>query len=137
MPPANGRLVVEREFMRWDAPATMYLDIQFSWADAPGKDEVPQPSTHILTPESGESTHYFWASAIPNDAAMSDAEHFEGLRFAFEEEDAPMLQAVSAMMAGREFWDMRPAILAFDQGGVRARRVLRKKISAEHLGAAR
>lgn len=131
MSPANGRMVVEREFMRWNAPATIYLDIQFSWSDAPGENEIPQPSTHILTPETEQATHYFWASGIPADAAMTDEEHLEGLRFAFDEEDAPMLESVSAMMNGRDFWDMQPAILPFDQGGVRARRILRQKIRAE------
>lgn len=131
MPPARGRMVVEREYMRWNAPANMYLDIQFSWADAPGSNEVPQPSSHLLTPETAGSTHYFWASGIPREAAMTDEEHYEGLRFAFEEEDAPMLTAVGEMMAGRDFWALQPAILAFDQGAVRARRILRQKIRAE------
>ena len=42
-----------------------------------------------------------------------------------------MLESVSVMMNGRDFWDMQPAILPFDQGGVRARRILRQKIRAE------
>jgi vanillate O-demethylase monooxygenase subunit len=109
----------------------MYLDIQFSFAASPGQNEVPQPSTHILTPQCEHSTHYFWASGVLRDAQMTDEEHKEGLRFAFDEEDAPMLEAVETMMAGREFWAMRPAILSFDQGSVRARRILRKKIAAE------
>lgn len=132
MPPSQGRLVVEREYMRWQAPANMYLDIQFSWADTPGENEVPQPSSHLLTPEGRNSTHYFWASGILNEAAMTDEEHYEGLRFAFDEEDAPMLEAVQQMMDGRDFWELQPAILAFDQGAVRARRVLRQKIKAEN-----
>jgi len=131
MPDAKGKKIVEREYMRWSAPSNMYLDIQFSLAEAPGENETPQPSTHILTPETETTTHYFWASGIPRNSAMTDEEHYEGLRFAFDEEDAPVLEAVGQMMDGRDFWDLKPAILAYDQGGVRARRLLRQKIRAE------
>lgn len=129
---ARGKMIDEVEYMRWQAPANMYLDIQFRIVGEPDLGDVPQPSSHMLTPEADGATHYFWASGIPADADMTDEEHFEGLRFAFDEEDAPVLEGVGKMMDGRDFWDMKPAILAFDQGGVRARRILRKKIHAEH-----
>jgi vanillate O-demethylase monooxygenase subunit len=128
---ANGAEVFESDVIRWDAPASMLLTIKMGLASERNRVLAVQPSSHILCPETEESCHYFWASAAETDAPVSDDDHLEAVRFAFDEEDAPMLEAVQANMEGEDFWEMRPAILAYDNAGIRARRIMRQKARAE------
>ena len=112
--------------MRWNAPATMYLNIGATPVDSPRDAGVIVDQAHILTPASEDSTHYFWAttSAIP----LDDPEVAAGFQMlfakAFEEEDKPMIQAAYENIEGGDFWDQKPAFLGVDAGGTRARRLL-------------
>lgn len=106
--------------MRWDAPASMML--RLSWRPAGGDAATTRHtmvSPHIITPETGTSSHYFW-TCEPN----ADAEAFA--RVVFDEEDAPMIRAVQQRMGEAEFWSLQPLILKGDVGAVRARRRLRR-----------
>lgn len=132
--PANGRQIRETDYIRWNAPASMYLHIELQLADGPEDAGALQPSSHILCPETATTTHYFWASGAERDAPITDQEHVEAMKFAFDLEDAPMLEAVQEGMEGQDFWDLRPAILAYDAAGVRARRLMRRKLHAEQRG---
>jgi vanillate O-demethylase monooxygenase subunit len=134
--PAGGRPIKERDTMRWNAPASMYLSIEMAVAEAPEVQPVHQPSSHILTPETGSTCHYFWASAGPKDCPVVDEEHYEGVKYAFDNEDAPMLEAVQANMEARDFWALQPAILAYDNAAIRARRIMRTRLKAENGSAA-
>jgi vanillate O-demethylase monooxygenase subunit len=95
------------------------------------------PSLHAFTPESADTTHYVWATA--RDYAVGDAE-FSGilrgvLEAAFEQEDMPIIRDVHRLMAGQDFWALKPLILSGDGGGVRARRILARLIAQEEAGA--
>jgi vanillate O-demethylase monooxygenase subunit len=56
----------------------------------------------------------------------------EMIGYAFKMEDEPMIEQVHANMGGSDFWSLRPIILAGDAAGVRARRILSKKIRHEN-----
>jgi phenylpropionate dioxygenase-like ring-hydroxylating dioxygenase large terminal subunit len=129
--PAHGKPVRERDVMRWNLPSTMYLFIEMGIAGAPDDAWVPQPSSHILCPETENSCHYFWASGALADAPISDADHFEAVKWAFDTEDAPMLEAAHGAMEGADFWELRPAILEYDSAAIRARRIVRKHLRHE------
>lgn len=112
--------------MRWNAPATMYLNIGATPCDAARSDGVIVEQAHILTPESEGSTHYFW---ITSSAFLLDDPHvaaeFQALfAKAFNDEDKPMIEASYANLNGEDFWEARPAFLGIDAGGTRARRLL-------------
>ena len=111
--------------LRWDPPASMMLRI--SWLPA-GADEasarVRMPTPHIITPEGRGRSHYFW-SCEPNE----DSERFA--RAVFDGEDKPMIEAVQQRMAGRDFWDLTPLVIAGDRAAVRVRRRLQKLRRAE------
>jgi len=130
---AGGRPVDRWLDVVWHAPANMHLTVGVTAAGAPERIGREAPGVHLMTPETETTTHYFWANA--RDFRRDDAELHraldEGLRFAFEHQDKPMIEAVGISMDGEEFWDLRPVILACDAGGVRARRILRKLINAE------
>ena len=128
---ARGKRINEYTKMRWNAPASMLLDIRWSFTDQPDQIMAVQPSTHILTPETQHTTHYFWASGASQEAPISDEEHRAALVQAFDIEDTPMLEACANSMAGKEFWSMRPVLLPYDSAAVHARRALNKLIDAE------
>lgn len=117
----------------WNAPATLYFDYRAGDPGTPAEGMTVLKSIHAFTPETGGTTHYLWATARSN--ALDDAELsavMQGaLEHAFEHEDAPIIRDAHRLMAGRDFWDMKPLILSGDGGGVRARRMLRRLIAAE------
>lgn len=124
--------------MRWDAPATMWLDVGVTRPGATRNDGITIWGAHILAPETEASTHYLWAAC--RDFALDDVELDETIHVsierAFVHEDRPMIEQIQRNMRGRSFNEMRPLILPFDEGAVRARRLLddlRSGRKAQHL----
>jgi vanillate O-demethylase monooxygenase subunit len=117
----------------WHPPATLSFDFRTGEPGTPYDRLANMPSLHAFTPETAETTHYLWATG--RDFAVGDAQLSEGLRgalqYAFEHEDMPLIRDAHRLMAGHDFWDLRPLVLDGDGGGIRARRQLRKMISAE------
>lgn len=117
----------------WHAPATLSFDFRTGEPGTPYEQLANMPSLHAFTPETADTTHYLWATG--RDFAVGDAQLSDALRgalqFAFEHEDMPLIRDAHRLMAGQDFWDLRPLVLDGDGGGIRARRQLRKMISAE------
>jgi vanillate O-demethylase monooxygenase subunit len=90
-----------------------------------------------MTPETEQSTHYFWSNG--RDFRREDTELHAaldaGFKLAFEQQDKPMMIAQRDALAGADFWEMKPLILAGDAGAVRARRTLRNLIKEEQGSA--
>lgn len=114
---AEGETVDQKLHIRWHAPASLalFIEMRRSGADAPMVPPMANP--HILTPETGTSTHYFFTHE-PGEAEAAMA------RRVFLEEDEPMIAAQAEAMAGEDFWDLRPLILPSDKAAVMARRKL-------------
>jgi phenylpropionate dioxygenase-like ring-hydroxylating dioxygenase large terminal subunit len=119
--------------MRWCAPSNLMLEIGWGLAGRPRADALITYATHILTPETATTTHYFFGTSraydIENAAATERQRAWQ--RRAFETEDEPMLAACQEMMNGADFWELRPIMLASDGGAVRARKVLATLLEAE------
>ncbi|HWT30655.1 MAG TPA: aromatic ring-hydroxylating dioxygenase subunit alpha [Propylenella sp.] len=118
--------------MRWDAPASMYLEIGGCPHGGERSGGVIVHQAHILTPETADTSHYFWATTrtMPP-SEQGDAMLFGLMSQAFNEEDKPIIEAAYANMDGADFWERKPAFLGIDAGGTRARRVLQKLIQKE------
>jgi phenylpropionate dioxygenase-like ring-hydroxylating dioxygenase large terminal subunit len=127
--------ITETDRMRWNAPATHYLESHVTMLDE-SRLSFMIPSAHVLTPESLTTTHYFWSSALDHDSPMSNDELIAALRRAFDGQDKPMLEAVQERMQGHELWDLNPVMMPTDTGGVLVRRRLQKLIDAESQAAA-
>lgn len=128
-----------RSHMRWTAPSTLFLDVGVTGVGEAVEAGPWLPSLHCLTPETEHSAHYFWMVGRNrglDDGELGAAIH-DGVKRAFETEDEPMIRQVAANMAGRDFWSMRPAILAGDGAAVRARRMLARMIRDEQHAAPR
>ncbi len=119
--------------MRWNAPASMRLNVGVCPHDASREAGFEVPQAHILTPANEHQTHYFWSTSRPVEGSEPemDAMLLELFRQAFDEEDKPLIEAAYANVKGRDFWGEKPLSLGIDQGGTRARRLLEKLIEEE------
>jgi len=111
--------------MRWDAPASMLLDVGVAPAGNNRRGGITQWGAHILTPETSTTTVYFWASvrdfALQSDEV--DASIRTAIEYAFGSEDKPMIEDVQRNMGGKSFEEMHPLLMPFDKGATLARRV--------------
>lgn len=126
--------------MRWNAPASMRLNVGVTPHGAGREAGFEVPQAHILTPASEHTTHYFWSSTRFNDLESPEVDAMLLALFgeAFDLEDKPMIEAAYAnvrdnLEAGGDFWKERPLSLGIDQGGTRARRLLERMISREQV----
>jgi vanillate O-demethylase monooxygenase subunit len=56
---------------------------------------------------------------------------YDGLRWAFEHQDRPMIEAQQNRVGAADLMDLGPALMAIDAAPVRARRILGRLIAAE------
>jgi vanillate O-demethylase monooxygenase subunit len=120
-------------YMHWQAPACLYLDTGMSPQGKDTRSGPQMPSVHLLTPESEDGTHYFWAQGrnrLVEDADISSM-LAAGIKQSFEDEDVPMIQAVRSRMTSNDVLAQKPALLPTDEASVRARRILKRLIDAE------
>jgi len=142
--PAHTRGIYDREMrtdhwlhMRWNAPASMLLEIGATPKGAPREQGVIIRQGHILTPETDHTTHYFWETTRSAPVATPEGDEFvrSMMARAFDGEDKPVIEAAYANLDGGEFWSQKPVFLGVDAGGARARRLLETMMAREALGA--
>jgi phenylpropionate dioxygenase-like ring-hydroxylating dioxygenase large terminal subunit len=119
--------------MRWNAPASMHLEIGSCPAGGERSTGVIAQQCHILTPASATTTHYFWATTRHHDLDSAETDMFLRTLFAqaFDEEDKPIIKAAFENLEGQDFWAAKPISLGIDQGGTRARRKIEAMLKAE------
>jgi vanillate O-demethylase monooxygenase subunit len=130
---ARGRPVDRWLNTRWDAPALMELDVGATLTGRPHAEGRSIPTCHFFTPETPASTHYFWTYSrdyAREDEAL-DAEIIQGVTYAFEQQDKPIVEAQQANIGEPDLMSLGPLLLAGDAAAVRARRVLQKLIEQE------
>jgi vanillate O-demethylase monooxygenase subunit len=126
--------------MRWMAPSTLRL---ISGVCLPGssKDQGSgYHAIHLLTPETDRSTHYFFTAVRFGVFSKGDELNRQiqekiaaTRRFAFEEQDAPVIEAQQRIIDNAET-AVDPVTLAIDVGVVRYKHVLNRMIAAERAG---
>jgi phenylpropionate dioxygenase-like ring-hydroxylating dioxygenase large terminal subunit len=114
--------------MRWNAPATMFLEVGATATGAPREAGIRVPQAHIVTPATAKTSHYFWAVSRRNDIHSAEVDAKTRMQFtkAFDEEDKPIIEAAYANMDGVAFWDRKPIFLGVDAAGARARRIIER-----------
>ena len=119
--------------MRWDPPCSLLLDVGFTECGRPDSEGPSMQTAHLLTPETRETTHYFWVSS--RDRAIDDMELSEriqhGIDAAFRNEDEPMIVACQLRMGQADLMSLKPVMLTTDAAAARARRVLATMIGEE------
>lgn len=123
--------------MRWNAPASMHLQIGATPAGNPRNGGIIVEQCHIVTPANETTAHYFWASTRGNDLDSAEVDGFLRQLFgqAFDDEDKPMIKAAYDNLEGQDFWDAKPLSLGIDAGGTRARRKMQAMRKAEADGS--
>ena len=128
-----GELADHWREVRWDAPALLLLRAGATLMGRPREEGVDSLNGHLMTPETDTSTHYFYGGSRSFDlqnAAFND--RLRGcLEHAFACEDKPMIEAQQESMGTTDFWSLGPVLFAIDNGPVRVRRVLEKRIRDE------
>lgn len=135
--PGHPERVEKQTHIRWMAPST--LNLMSGVCDNGGKlDEgTGYHAIHMLTPETKHSTHYFFTAVRfgmkTNDESVNrdiQQKIAKMRRFAFEEQDAPVVAAQQIRIEGA-LETLKPVVLAIDTGPVRYKHVLQKMIDAE------
>lgn len=92
--------VDRRQSVEWVAPTCFRLDVRFTPNDPEdlrrGRGSAMLAgSSHLFTPETEHTTHYFWGVPLHVDFATEEnlAAWYEIVRRGFEEEDRPMIEA--------------------------------------------
>lgn len=125
--PCRRRLEV-----RWNAPGLLQLRVS-AWPMDGSRPPLETPGVHIMTPETEHSTHYFWSNSRNfrlDDDTLHNALQ-EGLAYAFEYQDKPMIVAQQEVLGDRDLLEAEPVILRSDAAAIRARRLLAKLIREE------
>jgi vanillate O-demethylase monooxygenase subunit len=123
--------------MRWMAPSTLRLVTGICMPGAVPESGTGYHAIHMLTPESDRTTHYFFTAVRFNVLTADDKLNAQiqdkistTRRFAFEEQDAPVIEAQQEIIDDA-LTPVDPVILAIDVGPVRYKQVLQKLIRAE------
>lgn len=90
---------------------------------------------HLFTPETAQSTPYWFAVSFPKTmgdmgAALAE-QHVDALKIPFSTEDLPVLEAQQRAIGNADFWSLKPVLLAGDAPAVRARRLLDRLIAGD------
>jgi phenylpropionate dioxygenase-like ring-hydroxylating dioxygenase large terminal subunit len=119
--------------MRWQAPASMLLEIGATPPGAKREEGVIVRQAHVLTPETEKTSHYFWATTRTTATSTPEGDAMlRGLMTqAFDVEDKPMIEAAYHNLNGEDFWERKPVFLGVDAGGARARRLIQRLKAAE------
>jgi vanillate O-demethylase monooxygenase subunit len=132
----DGKPVDSWMKMRWNAPAAFLLDVGVTEPGKPRKEGTGYFGVHILTPETEKTTHYNFAATRwnirPDSETAEMKEKISNLRrFAFAEQDEPMLAAQAKVweVAGPE--RTRPVWLDVDVGIARWRKLVEQRLETE------
>jgi phenylpropionate dioxygenase-like ring-hydroxylating dioxygenase large terminal subunit len=133
----DGGAVDSWSIMRWDAPSCLRHEAGICPPGA-GRDEgITVIGTHLVTPSSkGKCTYHVAAVRLGSSAGSDDAEISAQLsalrRYAFDEQDRPILEAQQRaydLAGGLD--SLRPVMLSIDAAPLRARRVMAKIVAGE------
>jgi phenylpropionate dioxygenase-like ring-hydroxylating dioxygenase large terminal subunit len=135
--PSNSGRVDKFTRMRWMPPSNLRLVTGICLPKAAPESGTGYHAIHMLTPETDRTTHYFFTAVRFNVLTADDtlnAQIQEKIattrRFAFEEQDAPVIEAQQEIIDAAET-AVDPVVLAIDVGPVRYKKILEKLIRAE------
>lgn len=119
----------------WCPPANIQLSVGATQNDGSLdlSNTVGQYDLHTTTPETAESTHYFFATRRNHNEedAEFNALKIKTMHTAFETEDGPLLVAAQQEMGTSDFFGLNPVLMSNDVAPVKVRRLLQRLIAQE------
>jgi phenylpropionate dioxygenase-like ring-hydroxylating dioxygenase large terminal subunit len=117
----------------WYPSGVMLLNSSISQAGESLDRAISSANAHIMTPETANSTHYFYCNSrsYRTDDADYNKAFAANLGVAFQTEDKPMIEDQQRRIGEIDLLDSRPALLPIDIAAVRARRIYRRLVDAE------
>ena len=119
--------------IRWNRVSAMLNFIAFAPTGTPREQSLNSKGTHIITPETESSCHYFFGSSRNfgvDDPSIDDV--FRAWqKQALTMEDKPMVEAIEALTPTVHKLKMTPAMLACDEAAVRVSREIDRMLTAE------
>jgi phenylpropionate dioxygenase-like ring-hydroxylating dioxygenase large terminal subunit len=90
-------------------------------------------AVHIMTPATQSSTHYFYSNtrSFATDNVAVTQGIAKALRFAFEQQDKPMIEGQQARIGSAELLSLHPALQRSDGPSTQARRIFARLVRAE------
>ena len=124
--------------MRWYAASCCQLEVGITPVGRPRSEGLIRIGTHIVTPQTETSTHYFYASSrnYNLDDPAADDETNRWQQMGFHEQDKPMIEGVQLRMGDTDLLSKNPILLQTDAAAMRARRLLSGMIAKEAASAA-
>jgi phenylpropionate dioxygenase-like ring-hydroxylating dioxygenase large terminal subunit len=121
--------------VHWQAPSYMALFAGGVAAGQPFEHGMVSKQAHWFTPETGQTTHYFYAVTQPRSIGPHGADivnqGVEVLKAPFQYEDAPIIEAQQSRLGETDLMDLYPIILNVDAASTAARKIIAKKIQSE------
>ncbi|MEJ2654195.1 MAG: aromatic ring-hydroxylating dioxygenase subunit alpha [Acidihalobacter sp.] len=119
----------------WTPPANIQLSVGAIQGDGALDLEncIGQYDLHTTTPESEDSTHYFFATRrnhLEEDGEYNQ-QKIQAMHAAFEQEDVPIIEAVQQEMDTTDFFGLNPVLMSNDVAPVKVRKLLRRLIEME------
>lgn len=142
---ADGDLCDTWTDIRWDPPSHLLLDVGVTAPGRPREEGAGYFGVHILTPQAAATTHYFttairWGIHPGTETEETRLKISDLRRYAFEEQDEPMIRAQHANIAAFARCDgavAKPVLLETDAGVVRWRRIMEELLAGERKHAER
>lgn len=119
--------------IHWHPGQVILFELRSTPSDNPSSEPSLIRFSHIATPQTEGSTHYFMSVTRYEDIHNEelDALMKQTQLSAIETEDGPMLRAVDREMAGADLLDLRPLSMPSDEGALRVRRVMSRLLRQE------
>jgi phenylpropionate dioxygenase-like ring-hydroxylating dioxygenase large terminal subunit len=121
----------------WQSPAHIQLTIGATQDDFDDeltfKNTISQYDLHTTTPETEDTTHYFFATRrnhLEDDAEFNKFK-IKAMHDAFETEDIPIIENIHAGMGTTDFFSLNPVLMSNDIAPVKFRKSLAKLVDQE------
>ena len=122
----------------WEAPAHVELIVGATQhlrldSELNFHNTTAQYDLHTTTPETEDSTHYFFSTRrnhLEEDANFNQFK-IEAMRDTFVKEDVPLVESIHAAMGTTDFFSLNPVLMINDIAPVKFRKTLSKLIEQE------
>jgi len=134
---AGNRPVDHWYVYTWQPPGIITYEFGVTAIGAARDQGARLYATHIATPESETTTHYFASISRGYDLENQALDEFwRDVQYQpVATQDSPMLEAVQKRMGAADFWTLKPVLLPIDAAPVKVRQIMERLVERESTSA--